>query len=89
MTIQETSRFKKVYKKLNSNQKIDVDSAIRFIIKNPDTGQRKKGNLSAVRIYKFRCVNQLTLLAYTISNDRLVLTLLDVGSHENFYRDLN
>jgi mRNA-degrading endonuclease YafQ of YafQ-DinJ toxin-antitoxin module len=89
MIVQETSKFKRAYRKLNSNQRNDVDGAVRFVIKKPDVGQRKKGNLSAVRVYKFRCVNQLTLLAYTVSNDQLILTLLDVGSHENFYRDLN
>lgn len=88
MIIQETSRFHKIYKKLKSNQKSDVDNAIRFIVENPTAGQQKKGDLSQVRVFKFKCVNQLTLLAYTIANNQLTLTLLDLGSHENFYRDL-
>jgi mRNA-degrading endonuclease YafQ of YafQ-DinJ toxin-antitoxin module len=33
-------------------------------------------------------VNQLALLAYTYEDNRLILTLLALGSHENFYRDL-
>jgi hypothetical protein len=48
----------------------------------------KKGDLNGIRVYKFRMVNQLALLAYEYddANDRL--TLLAYGSHENFYRDL-
>ena len=33
-------------------------------------------------------INQLTLLAYEISSDRMQLILLALRSHENFYRKL-
>jgi hypothetical protein len=33
-------------------------------------------------------INQLTLLAYSYDGSVLTLTLLAIGSHENFYRDL-
>jgi len=33
-------------------------------------------------------VNQLNLLAYSYEDEVLTLSLLALGSHENFYRDL-
>ncbi len=48
----------------------------------------KKGDLNGIRVYKFRMINQLMLLAYEISNNQLCLILLALGSHENFYRDI-
>ena len=48
----------------------------------------KRGDLTGVLVYKFKMVNQLTLPAYTWTEDILTLTLLALGSHENFYRDI-
>jgi len=85
----QTSRFQKIYKKLHSNQLAEVNKAIEAIIKNPDIGEQKKGSLSWLRVYKFKVLGQLTLLGYNIEKKpRAVLTFVDIGSHENFYRDL-
>ncbi len=81
--------FQKVYKKLKPNQRTDVDNAIKTIIANPLIGEQKKGNLSFVRVYKFKMVKQLTLIAYSWQEDELVLTFMAVSSHENFYRDIS
>ena len=43
---------------------------------------------SGIQVYKFKMVKQLTLLAYKFVEDEIQLVLLDLGSHENFYRDL-
>ena len=88
MKIIQTNAFEKVYKKLHKNQLIDVNKAIKMVIDNPDIGQVKKGDLSNVRVYKFKSVNQLTLLAYAYENETITLTLIAIGSHENFYRDI-
>ncbi len=50
--------------------------------------QQKRGDLDFLQVYKFRMNNQLTLLAYSYEEQIITLTLLDVGSHENFYRDI-
>jgi addiction module RelE/StbE family toxin len=86
MKILQTPTFKKQVKKLYSNQKIELDNAVYEIIKTPDIGQMKKGDLTGVRVYKFRVINQLYLLAYQINDYQL--ELLSLGTHENFYRDL-
>lgn len=88
MQVIQTRRFKQSVKKLKPNQKHDLDEAVRALLADPYLGESKRGDLAWLRVYKFRMVNQLTLLAYTFEEEKLILTLLTVGSHENFYRDL-
>ena len=88
MNILQTSTFVKHVKKLHSNQKKQLDQAIIKIIGDPYIGEIKKGDLNNIYVYKFKMVNQLTLLAYTFDEDEFTLYLLAIGSHENFYRDL-
>lgn len=88
MNIFQTNQFKREIKKLHPNQKRDVDVAVRAIVKDPDLGHPKIGDLAGVLVYKFKMVNQLTLLAYTYDHQTITLTLLALGTHENFYRDL-
>ena len=88
MKVVQTNHFKKEVKKLHSNQKSDLDKAVKVIMKDPETGQPKTGDLSGVLVYKFKMVKQLTLLAYTYHDQTITLTLLALGTHENFYRDL-
>lgn len=88
MQILQTASFRKTVKKLRKNQKPDLDQAVQAIIKDPDIGDAKKGDLAEVRVYKFKMNKQLTLLAYTYQDNTVTLTLLAIGTHENFYRDL-
>lgn len=86
--ILQTPTFKKAVKKLKANQKSDLDQAINALIADPMLGERKRGDLSYLRVYKFKMVKQLTLLGYSYVEGTVVLELLNVDSHENFYRDL-
>ena len=88
LTIAQSSSFKKAIKKLHNNQKVDLDNAVRAIAEDPNLGVQKIGDLATVRVYKFKMVKQLTLLAYQIDDGELILTLLMLGTHENFYRDV-
>ena len=88
MQILQTNVFKKAVKKLQLNQKKELDKAVKAIVAEPSLGQTKKGDLAGVRVYKFKMEKQLTLLAYSYENQTIILTLLALGSHENFYRDL-
>jgi hypothetical protein len=81
--------FVRALKRLHKNAKADLDKAILTIQGNLAVGGLKTGNLSGIRVYKFRMVNQLTLLAYDYDGISDKLTLLAFGPHENFYRDLN
>lgn len=84
----QTPSFKKAVKKLHNNQKLDLDAAVRALIEDPLLGEQKKGELSFMRVYKFKMVKQLTLLGYSYEDGALVLELITLGSHENFYRNV-
>jgi len=84
----QTAKFERAVKKLKRNQKADLDTAIQAVINDPGIGTRKTGCLSHIQVYKFKMVNQLTLLAYHYDKGELVLELVSFGSHENFYRNL-
>ena len=87
MRVVQTRQFVKCVKRLQKNQKADLDKAVRAILKEPEIGEQKVGDLAWVRVYKFRMVNQQALLAYEIDGLHTIV-LHTVGSHENFYRDL-
>ncbi len=84
----QTPTFRKAVKKLKSNQKIDLDQAVRSLIDDPSLGAQKKGDLSFLFVYKFTMAKQHALLGYSFDQDQLTLELIALGSHENFYRDM-
>lgn len=86
--VNQTRSFKSKVKKLHQNQKTALDKAIRQIIDDPSIGQLKKGDLSDVRVYKFKMLDQLILLAYLHNTNEKTITLLALGIHENFYSSL-
>lgn len=88
MQIKQSNRFKKAFKKLPKDQRQLVEVAIRDIVATPDIGERKKGDLAGIRVYKFKIHQQLMLLAYQLVEINGVLYLLLLGTHENFYREL-
>ena len=86
--VRQTRRFARAYKKLHPNVAADVDAAVDAVAADPDLGERKKGDLAALWVYKFRSQNQLYLLGYSRDDGLRLIYLEAVGPHENFYRDL-
>ena len=86
--VRQTRRFARAYKKLHDNLAADVDTAIATVAANPDIGERKRGDLAALWVYKFRSQGQLYLLGYSRDDGLCLVYLEAVGPHENFYRDL-
>lgn len=85
---EQTRRFARQYKKLHDNVAADVNAAVEIVVGDPNIGERKKGDLADLLVFKFRSQGQLYLLGYTL-DDRVRLVYLEaVGPHENFYRDL-
>lgn len=85
----QTRRFARVYKKLTQATFIaDTDAAVGAVADNPDVGERKKGDLAQLWVYKFRSQGQLYLLGYTREDTVCLIYLEAMGPHENFYRDL-
>jgi mRNA-degrading endonuclease RelE of RelBE toxin-antitoxin system len=87
LRVLQTPSFKKAVKKLHKNQKSDLDNAVKTLLESPTIGEQKKGDLSFMRVYKFKMSRQLTLLGYSYEDGALVLELMYLGTHENFYRD--
>ena len=85
VNVLQSSAFARAYKKLHKNQKLDVDTAVEVLIKTPEIGEPKRGDLAGVYVYKFKTNGQMMLLAYEYDPETRMLLLL--GSHENFYRE--
>ena len=86
MRILQSSSFQRFVKKQTSNFKQTLDSEIKKIIKNPNIGELKKGDLSHVRVHKFKHNKTVLLLAYT--EDEKAIQLIMLGQHENYYKNL-
>ncbi len=86
MKVVQTPTFIKESKKLHNNQKKDLDAAVKAIVANPLVGDMKKGDLNGVQVYKFKMVQQLTLLAYEWRKDELLLILLALGKVHPFVK---
>jgi len=86
--VRQTRRFARAYKKLHDNIAADVDAAVAAIAEDPDIGEKKKGDLARLWVYKFRSQGQLYLLGYTREDEVCLIWLEAMGPHENFYRDL-
>jgi mRNA-degrading endonuclease RelE of RelBE toxin-antitoxin system len=84
--ITQSPLFAKQKKKLHKNQIKNLDEAIRTIVRKPETGHLKIGDLSGIRVYKFQSLKEQVLLAYEVVENHLYLYAF--GSHENFYRRL-
>jgi mRNA-degrading endonuclease YafQ of YafQ-DinJ toxin-antitoxin module len=65
-----------------------LDEEVKKVATEPLSGEPKSGALKGVRVVKFKAGPQQLLLAYEFNERQNVIELLDVGPHENFYRDL-
>ncbi|MBP2856969.1 type II toxin-antitoxin system RelE/ParE family toxin [Dickeya oryzae] len=84
--VYQTNRFEKALDKLPQQFRSVVEDEIDAIVENPELGELKKGDLSYLRVHKFKLNNQLTLLGYSWNQSQLIIHLLSLGSHENFYQ---
>ncbi len=86
MKIYQSSSFAKKVKKLAKHEKSTLDGEIKKIIKYPEIGTEKKGDLRGVFIHKFKIKSLQYLLAYRFGENELELIML--GPHENYYKNL-
>jgi mRNA interferase RelE/StbE len=86
MKVIQSRSFEKKVKKLSPVQKVQLDDAVRNILRGPRCGEQKKGDLKDVFIYKFQIDKSVFLLAYSFDDEKLELIML--GPHENYYREL-
>lgn len=71
----QTRRIARQYKKLQGNIAANVDAAVEKVAEDPAVGERKKGDLADLQVYKFRSQGQLYLLGYTIDSGVCLLYL--------------
>lgn len=88
LIIKQSTSFKRTAKKLSKQQKKTLDDEIKKLVKDPKIGEPKKGDLDFLWVHKFKFSNQEFLLGYMYEDDELILTLLKLAVHENFYRDI-
>lgn len=86
--VQQVPRFRKAKRRLPGPIQDAVDEQVRRIMENPLLGESKSGALKGVRVVKFRGGDHQYLLAYRFLPRSNVIEVLDVGVHENFYRNL-
>lgn len=86
--VYQSRRFEKVLKKLPELQLKIVEDEIDKIIKEPEIGELKKGDLSHLRVHKFKIDNEQVLLGYSWVENKIEIYLLYLGSHENFYKKM-
>src|SRR5438132_10069136 len=86
--VQATPRFVKSKRGLNEEVQLEVDEQIKVIAAEPLRGEPKSGPLTGVRVVKFKSGPRQYLIAYFFHAKRNVVEALDIGVHENFYRDL-
>ena len=84
----QAPRFGKSKRKLPASGQLQVDEEVKKLLVDPFAGEPKTGALKEVRVVKFKVRPQQLLLAYQFDEKRNVIEALDVGPHENFYRDL-
>lgn len=88
MKVLQSGHFSRAVKRLHHQEKGILDKAVKALVENPEAGDLKIGDLSGVRVYKFKANLNRMLLAYVYNKEFDTLTLLAYGAHENFYRDL-
>lgn len=81
----ESNLFTRQLNKLQTKDLKVVEDEIERVINNPEIGELKKGDLSYLRVHKFKLNGQLVLLGYAWKDAELQLYLLSIGPHENFY----
>ncbi|MBI3377772.1 MAG: type II toxin-antitoxin system RelE/ParE family toxin [Nitrospirae bacterium] len=78
--------FKKFVKKQSRAFQLAIEDEVEGVINSPDTGEAKKGDLSGLRVHKFKFQRQEYLIAYKTEGN--TITFYMIGTHENFYREL-
>jgi hypothetical protein len=80
------SSFKKFVKKQTRPFQLVIEDEAEKILKGPEIGEAKKGDLAGFRVHKFVFKKQKYLIAYKVQDNDIIFYMID--THENFYREL-
>ncbi|MEK6651825.1 MAG: type II toxin-antitoxin system RelE/ParE family toxin [Nitrospirota bacterium] len=78
--------FKKFVKKQSRAFQLAIEDEVEGVRNTPDMGEAKKGDLTGLRVHKFKFQRQEYLIAYKTGSNSIVF--YTIGTHENFYREL-
>ncbi len=76
-----------------------IEDEVNTVCQNPLIGEMKQGDLTGIRVHKFRHQKKEWLMAYFVDADGMenglenrpqfiLIDFYQIGSHENFYDDL-
>ena len=96
LPIVQTNSFKKAAQQLTKTQKKALDNMVSLIAEEAalDSKEDAKDNaieiddIDSGKVFKFKRLQQFTLLVYQVDNGQLILTQLMLGAHDNFYRNI-
>ncbi len=86
MNVLYKSAFRRFVKKQTKAFQLAIEDEVEIILKKPEAGESKKGDLAGFRVYKFIFQRQEYLIAYKIHGNDIIFYMID--THENFYREL-
>jgi len=86
MSVFYKSAFRRFVKKQARPFQLVIEDETEKILKDPEIGEVKKGDLAGFRVYKFIFQKQKYLIAYKVQNKDVIFYMID--THENFYREL-
>jgi len=86
MNVLYKSAFRKFVKKQTRSFQLVIEDEAERILKDPEIGEAKKGDLIGFRVHKFSFHKQEYLIAYKVLKSDLIFYMID--THENFYREL-
>lgn len=87
-TARAAPRYNRRRRRLSKAVREALNEEQARILQDPRKGDRKRGPLRDVWVEKFKAQSDQYLIAYLIDESAEVVTFLDIGQHENFYRDL-
>jgi hypothetical protein len=86
MNVLYKSAFRKFVKKQTRSFQLVIEDEAERILKAPEMGEAKKGDLAGFRVHKFSFHKQEYLIANKVLKSDLIFYMID--THENFYREL-
>ena len=78
--------FRKFVKKQSRAFQLVIEDEVEGVRNIPDIGEAKKGDLSGLKVHKFKFQRQEYLIAYKEESNTIIFYM--IGTHENFYREL-
>jgi hypothetical protein len=85
--------FAQYVKKVRKPLQLAIEDEVDAVCDDPAIGELKVGDLTGIRVHKFRFSRQEYLIAYRAPKEDapmefLIVDFYQVGVHENFYAEL-